>query len=457
MTTGESRTITATFSVPSGYSGPSPFTNTASVSSATTDPVPVNNSSSASTSVASQADLSLTKTAPPFATRGANLTYTITVTNAGPDTAGSFEIADQTPTGLTFVSNAGDCTTPFPCSLGPLATGESRTITATFSVPSGYSGPSPFTNTASVSSATTDPVPVNNSSSASTSVASQADLSLTKTGPPFATRGVNLTYTIAVTNAGPDTAGSVEIADPTPTGLTFVSNAGDCTTPFPCSLGPLATGESRTITATFSVPSGYSGPSPFTNTASVSSDTTDPVPVNNSSSASTSVTSQADLSLTKTGPPFATRGANLTYTITVTNAGPDTAGSVEIADPTPTGLTFMSNAGDCTTAFPCSLGSIPSGESRTITTTLSVPAGQDVGTPITNTATVTSATADPDTANGTDTATSVFGSYYTLIPCRLVDTRNAGQAPALQPGEERRFVLAGSCGIPTGAVTRPST
>jgi uncharacterized repeat protein (TIGR01451 family) len=164
------------------------------------------------------------------------------------------------------------------------------------------------------------------------------------------------------------------------------------------------------------------------------------------------VTSQADLSIAKTGPPFATRGANLTYTIVVTNAGPAAAGSVQVADPTPTGLTFVSNIGDCTTAFPCSLGTVPSGESRTITATFSVPAGYDVDTPIENTASVSSAVADPDPANDSDTAISLFGAFYTLTPCRLVDTRLLAWQPALQPGEERTYVLAGPpCGIPVGA------
>jgi hypothetical protein len=44
--------------------------------------------------------------------------------------------------------------------------------------------------------------------------------------------------------------------------------------------------------------------------------------------------------------------------------------------------------------------------------------------------------------------------YYTLAPCRLVDTRNpAGPAggPALQAGQTRTFALAGSCGVPATA------
>ena len=49
----------------------------------------------------------------------------------------------------------------------------------------------------------------------------------------------------------------------------------------------------------------------------------------------------------------------IVYTITVTNAGPSDATGVTLTDPTPPGLTFVSNAGDCTTAFPCNLGTLP--------------------------------------------------------------------------------------------------
>jgi len=44
--------------------------------------------------------------------------------------------------------------------------------------------------------------------------------------------------------------------------------------------------------------------------------------------------------------------------------------------------------------------------------------------------------------------------FYTLPPCRLIDTRLADGAlggPALQPGVERSFPVAGVCGIPAGA------
>jgi hypothetical protein len=44
--------------------------------------------------------------------------------------------------------------------------------------------------------------------------------------------------------------------------------------------------------------------------------------------------------------------------------------------------------------------------------------------------------------------------FYTANPCRLVDTREAAGpngGPALQPGQARTFLLAGSCGIPQTA------
>src|SRR5262249_24441237 len=45
-------------------------------------------------------------------------------------------------------------------------------------------------------------------------------------------------------------------------------------------------------------------------------------------------------------------------------------------------------------------------------------------------------------------------SFYTIAPCRLVDTRNANGplgGPALSAKAQRTFILAGHCGVPSGA------
>ena len=50
------------------------------------------------------ADLSIAKTAAASVDAGANLTYTLTVSNAGPDTASNVSVTDVLPGNVTFVS-----------------------------------------------------------------------------------------------------------------------------------------------------------------------------------------------------------------------------------------------------------------------------------------------------------------------------------------------------------------
>jgi uncharacterized repeat protein (TIGR01451 family) len=285
--------------------------------------------------------------------------------------------------------------------------------------------------------------------------AAAADLAVKVLGPASVALGTNAVYTITVTNNGFGTASSVSLSDPTPTGLTFVSNTGDCATTFPCALGSLAPGVTRTITSTFAIPCAYGGPSPFSNTALVATSTIDPVSSNNSSTASTLASALPDLAITKTGSSTATLGGDLVYTITVTNNACASAASVQVSDPTPAGVTFVSNTGDCTLTFPCSLGTLASGALRTITSTFNVPVSYPAPAPIVNTATVSSPTGDANTTNNTATATSRFrAAFFTLTPCRLADTRDPASPngpPALQPNQDRTFVLSGTCNLPVGA------
>ena len=61
----------------------------------------------------------------------------------------------------------------------------------------------------------------------------------------------------------------------------------------------------------------------ITNQASVSSDTADPNATNDTASEDTLVNAQADLSITKSDSPDPVLAGNqLTYTVTVDNAGP---------------------------------------------------------------------------------------------------------------------------------------
>src|SRR5262249_19014143 len=110
----------------------------------------------------------------------------------------------------------------------------------------------------------------------------QAELAGTKSRPTTAVPGDTAASTHPVANTRPSTATNVVVNDPTPSGLSFVSNSGACASPFPCTFGSLAPGASQTITTTLLVPAGYQTPNPIVQTASVSSQTPDLVPGNNS-------------------------------------------------------------------------------------------------------------------------------------------------------------------------------
>ena len=117
-------------------------------------------------------------------------------------------------------------------------------------------------------------------------------------------------------------------------------------------------------------------------------------------------TGTANLSLVKTGPASALPDAVFTYTLTVANAGPDQATNVIVTDTLPTGVTFISatpSQGSCsgTSTITCTLGTIASGGSATISLTVRAP---PLPTTIINTASVTSAQSDPNLANNVSSA-----------------------------------------------------
>ncbi len=112
----------------------------------------------------------------------------------------------------------------------------------------------------------------------------------------------------------------------------------------------------------------------------------------------------SDLSITKIDSPDpVTAGNQLTYTLTVNNAGPGDAQNVLVSDTLPSGVTLVSvssSQGGCA-ALPCNLGTITSGGSATVTINVTVDLGT-TGT-LTNTASVTSDSVDPDNSNNTAT------------------------------------------------------
>src|SRR5262249_5243146 len=224
--------------------------------------------------------------------------------------------------------------------IGTLLPLESRTLTLTALVVS----PDPRTNTATITAADQfDPNTANNTASV-TETPQRADLSLAKSVSNARPNvGDTVTFTITLHNSGPDPATGVQINDPLPAGLTFVSATPSQGSYDPATgvwdLGTVNPGTPPTLT----LPAVVSSPEAQNNIATVGrADQFDPKPGNNTARV-TETPQQSNQAMPKsvsTSTPNA--GDTITFTVRVTNAGPDAATGVQIADPLPAGLTFVS-------------------------------------------------------------------------------------------------------------------
>ena len=352
------------------------------MSSPTPDAAAGNNSATTNTPLAAPVtDLHITKTnGVNGVVAGLPTTYTITVTNPlGPSDASGATVTDTFPTTLTGVT--WTCT---GTGGGACPASGSGDINTSVTVPVGASVV--FTATGTVDPAATGvlvnsaqvlpPAGLANRTSAiatdSDPITARADLGITKTGPASIVAGNPLVYTITVTNTGPSDAAGVVVSDATPTGLVFVSNTGDCTTAFPCALGVVPAGATRTITATFTVPITYPGLGPIVNVASVSATTPDDTAANNTATVETTLNRNADVAISKSVSPASVLvGQPTTFTVVVTNHGPARVTGLVVQDLLPAGLSFVSASpsqgsyADATGAW--TIGTLLNAQSATLT------------------------------------------------------------------------------------------
>ncbi len=411
LAVGASRTIPITLTPNAAGS----YGNAASVTSTSADPVSSNDTSSTVPfTVVPAADLSLAKTvtdpvAGPYY-NGDELSYSIKVTNTGPDAAQGVVITDTLPSTLTFVptGSSSQCTAAgqvVTCNVGTVASGASATAVVRVRV---LSPGASVTNTASVTSTTADPTATNNTASVTTSITRSADVRVAKTTTtPTANVQDTVTFTLTASNAGPDAASNVRISDTLPGGMVYVSS----TTPTAGTFDPatmtwtlptLAVGATPSMTITATV----TGAGSLINRATAVADTHDPNTSNNTGQATITVP-QADISVTKallTQAP--TVGSNATFRITVTNNSTTTAAvPVSIVDTLPTGLTYVSSTdgGTYTTAdrsVRWSFASLAPNTSRSVDVTVRVDSYEER----INSVTASTAVHDPNRANNTATA-----------------------------------------------------
>ena len=368
----------------------------------------------------------------------------MTVTNAGPETSGGASLSNTLPPGVTVVSLSGACTTTggaVNCEVPPLLPGAAQGFTIDVIAPATAGN---LVNTASVfNGIPNDPQLSNNFAFVTTQVMlPSADLALTKTAPAEVPVGSDFTYTVTVSNLGPDFAEVVTVTDTLPNAVTFVSASNGCehdSGTVTCALGTVdaVVSPTRTVEIVVTAPG---APLFISNGATVSSDTDDPNSGNDTETLETEVTVDAPppgaaVSLSKSAPVEAAPNSTLSYTLVATNNGPDEAAGVMVEDTLPAGTIFLAAPAECTHAaglVTCSLGNLEAGSSKQLSLTVMAPAtpGQ-----ITNEASVVSDTDDPEPANNLDSATTTIDAAAASASLAVLAGPNPPQNRVVAPGE----------------------
>ena len=140
-------------------------------------------------------------------------------------------------------------------------------------------------------------------------------------------------------------------------------------------------------------------------------------------------------------------GALVTYTIAVTNLGPDDATSADVSDVLPAGVAFVSASAsqgsyDAGTGI-WTLGAVPATKTETLTVTARVT---EVGT-VVNTATRQSSTpVDPNAANDTGTATLTSSVVADLSLTKTPSVPVAAAGNVIHVDRRRRQQWPQRCG-----------
>ena len=400
-------------------------------------------------------DLSVTNVdSPDPVNTGSNLTYTITVTNGGPDAAANASWTDTLPAGTTFVSlpsvGGWSCTLPeagdsgtVSCSNPSFAVG-SAVFTLTVAVAPTVAAGTILSNTVTVTSSTPDGNPGNDSSTATTTVLSPASVTGNKSRSGGISPGSSLSYLIILSNSGnsdqQDNPGN-EFTDVLPADLTLVAasasggtttiNTGTNTVTWN---GLVPANDSITITIDATIEAGtenhtianqgtisYDADGNGTNEASGSTNT--------ESFVVGAATLNADLSVTKTAADTAPSDSDITYIITVINGGPDTATNATLNDTLPGNMIFVSlsqPAGwSCATpaagaggTVTCSRDLPPGSGAQVFNLVGHIPEGTPDGTFYDNMATVSTTSTDSTTENDVATA----GATVMCAPDSIVTT-----------------------------------
>ncbi|HYV20457.1 MAG TPA: fibronectin type III domain-containing protein [Verrucomicrobiae bacterium] len=359
------------------------------------------------TAVGSSPVLGMTVTdSPDPVAAGANLTYTIGVSNTGNANATATVLTAAVPANATFVSataggtaSAGTVT----WSLGAVNVSGSTSVQLVVKVNSPLANGTTLTSGAlSIDCAETAPV---SGPTITTAVISAPAMSVTATDSPDPVQaGSNITWTLAYANNGNADATGVVVSDTLPANTTFVSATGGGVVSgsvVTWNVGAVAAGGSGSVTVTARVTSPLNNGTLISHgTYSIDSAQTNPV---NGTAVTTTVASAPILALAMTGTPDPVNsGATLTYTLSWSNTGNMNATSAVLTDPIPANTTFVSATGGGTLSggtVTWNLGTLNGGANGSVTLVVRVVTPLNDGTVITNSgASLDSAQTTPVTA-----------------------------------------------------------
>lgn len=396
---------------------------------------------------------------------GETVTLALSATNNGPQNATGVAVTDTVPVAFTIGTLPGGCVAAgqtITCTIGNLNSG---VTSSSFSIPltapvvgSSTAG----SNTATVSR-TTPAAGTNQSATVNYTITPPfAHLTLAKTKTPSPVyAGSNITNTITVTNSASSTSaatGTVTVVDTltdypneifisaaAPWSCVDAAGTVTCTYTIPASLAVGASLPNLVITT--QVDGAFTGGS-LSNTACTGLGYSGHTPADNAASCMTrsvyGTQLQADLEIAKSvdDTVIDTTETTLTYTLTVTNNGPNQATTVTMSDPVPvyyggpigitTGTVTVSGglgAGESCSGIAatvtCTLKDLANGASRVITIALNRPFTS--GANFTNTAVVSSSdTVETNNANNSAQAT------VTTIAA-VTDVAVTGGAVSLDP------------------------
>ncbi len=266
--------------------------------------------------------------------RGGLVQYVINVTNQGVEPALNLTLVESYPQGVFLQSSSivpvvGNAT----FSLGNLSSGQSFLLNLSLAVSSAIANSTALLNSVNVSF--TSVVGVSNSSVANVSVVVHGIpvVHTTVQAPSSVVSQSLLTYAVLLNNSGDDTASSLFLTENYPQGVAFVSAI-----PSPTlgnnswNLGSLAPGIGS-INITVNLTGAVTNSSVLNNSVNISYTTFAGGVFTNASSQLVTVRALPNLTLTKTASASSiSPGAQINYSITLTNTGGETAFNITLTE-----------------------------------------------------------------------------------------------------------------------------